>query len=228
MGTLLLIIQTSSIWITILSSTLIPSNPAPTHTIRCKPFLLSKIKAFTKEHSITVNDFLYSLMIKTDSIYTEKVRTLITVSPINTSGGTQLNNMMPIFNTLTNDMPIPDLFKSVHATFNNYKYSFYIPFLSVIIKLVGIILPMEVLQQLYRKVIYKCDYTYSNIIGPQIDIVKDIHFVTLAKDKEIVFNIISSNDTVNIICSYKEGVLPDPDRFEAAIYKAYDAIIQGN
>jgi len=227
-GTLLLLIQTCGIWMTILSATPVPPNHAPTSHICCKPLSLAAIRVFTKEHSVTVNDFLYSLMIKTDSIYTGKVRTLITASPINISGGTQLNNMMPIFNTLANDMPIPDLFKSVHATFNNYKYSFYIPFLSVIIKLVGIILPMEVLQQVYSKVIYKCDYTYSNIIGPQIDIVKDIHFVTLAKDKEIVFNIISSNDNVNIICSYKEGVLPDPDRFEKAIYKAYDAIIQGN
>jgi hypothetical protein len=42
--------------------------------------------------------------------------------------------------------------------------------------------------------------------------VEDIHFLTLAKHKEIVFNIISSNDRI----------IQDKSRFEKCIYMAYE------
>ena len=58
--------------------------------------------------------------------------------------------------------------------------------------------------------------------------IEDIHFLTLAKDKEIVFNIISSNDNINIICSFKEGVIGDKKRFEECIYKAYESLSTPN
>ena len=36
----------------------------------------------------------------------------------------------------------------------------------------------------------------------------------IQRNKEIIFNTISSNDNINIICSFKEGVIQDKRRFE--------------
>jgi hypothetical protein len=56
-----------------------------TDYIICKSLSLDEIKQFAIENNITINDFLYALMIKTDKIYTKKERIIQTVSPINVS-----------------------------------------------------------------------------------------------------------------------------------------------
>jgi len=196
-----------------------------TEYIKCKSLKLSIIKEFVKKHSITVNDFLYSLMIKTDYLYTNTKRNIVTVSSINISGGEHFNNMAPVFNTITNTTENNIVLKLVHETFNCYKYSLYIPFISFIINNISRVLSLHTLNILYETIIQTCDYSYSNIIGPTIDHTEDIHFLTLAKDKEIVFNIISSGDNINIICSFKEGIIKDTERFEKCIYEAYDTLI---
>ena len=61
---------------------------------------------------------------------------------------------------------------------------------------------LNTLNSIYNSIIQKCEYVYSNVIGPNNEYFKDIHFLILAKNKEIVFNIISSADNINIICSY--------------------------
>jgi hypothetical protein len=50
-------------------------NPE-TDFIICKPFPLDKIKKIAQQKNITINDFLYSLMIKTDKLYTKKNRNI--------------------------------------------------------------------------------------------------------------------------------------------------------
>jgi hypothetical protein len=85
--------------------------------------------------------------------------------------------------------------------------------------------PLNITSYLYNSLIQRVDYIYSNIIGPSHDSLEDIHFLTLAKNKEIVFNIISSNDNLNIICSFKEGIIADKQRFEECIYKAYESLL---
>ena len=196
-----------------------------TSYIRCNPFKLYRIKDITKKHNITVNDFLYSLMIKTDLLYTMRKREIITCSSINISRLNNFNNMMPILNKITNSMEDTDLLNDVHTTFNYFKYSLYIPFTSIIVNNILNIVPLNTVNNLYNNLIQKIDYAYSNIIGPTHEALEDIHFLTLAKDKEIVFNIISSNDNINIICSFKEGVINDTKRFEQCIYEAYESLI---
>ena len=158
-------------------------------------------------------------MIKTDYRYTNTRRNVFTSSPINISGGTHFNNMAPVFNITTNNTDNSILLKSVHETFNCYKYSLYIPFMHFILNNITSVLSLHKLNNIYDSIIQKCDYTYSNIIGPVSDNIEDIHFLTLAKDKEIVFSIISSNNNINIICSFKEGI-------EKCIYEAYDSLIR--
>jgi hypothetical protein len=225
-GTIVLFFNLCKILIESLFST--PTSPTikKTDYIRCRPLSLSDIKHFAQKKSITVNDFLYALLVKTDSIYHTHKREIVTLSPINISGSKHLNNMAPIVNKITNTMDNKDLFHTIHETFSSYKYSLYIPIFSFILQYIVPLLPLHIQSNNYDSLIHRCDYVYSNIIGPIHESVEDIHFLTLAKDKEIVFNIISSNEHINIICSFKEGIIQDKSRFEQCIYMAYDNLIK--
>lgn len=197
-------------------------NVQKTDYIRCTSFKLSDIKHVTQKHHITVNDFLYSLLVKTDSFYHTHKRDIVTISPINISGLKHLNNIAPIVNKISNTIDNKDLFHTVHETFNSYKYSLYIPIISFILQYIIPLLPLRIQSNVYDSLVHRCDYIYTNIIAPTYDMFEDIHFLTLAKNNEIVFNIISSNDRINIICSFKEGVIQDKRRFEECIYMAYE------
>jgi hypothetical protein len=204
------------------------SEVKKTDHLKCKPLKLSEIKELTRKHNITINDFLYSLLVKTDYLYTKVKRDIVTCSPVNISGSKHFNNMAPIINKITNTLDNKELFKNVHNTFNSYKYSLYIPIFSFILNIILKIIPLNITRYLYNSLIQRSDYIYSNIIGPSHEIIEDIHFLTLAKNKEILFNIISSNDNINIICSFKEGVIEDKKRFEECIYKAYESLSTPN
>jgi hypothetical protein len=199
-----------------------PINVQKTDYIRCKPLSLSDIKHVTQKHHITVNDFLYALLVKTDSLYHTHKRDIVTISPVNISGLKHLNNIAPIVNKISNTIDNKDLFHTVHETFNSYKYSLYIPIISFVLRYIIGLLPLHIQSNVYDSLVHRCDYIYTNIIGPTYDMVEDIHFLTLAKNNEIVFNIISSNDRINIICSFKEGIIQDKSRFEKCIYMAYE------
>jgi len=225
-GTITVLLNFLGIFIESLSIGYTTKKSAKTDHIKCKPFKLSEIKKYLKD-SITVNDFLYSLMIKTDAVYTNKKRKIISCSPINISKGTHLNNMAPIINRISTSLSDKDLLQTSHYLFNLYKYSLYIPICSFIIENITI-LPPNWLRYMYDSVIHNSDYVYSNIIGPTHESIEDIHFFTRAKDKEIVFNIISSNDNINVICSFKEGQIKDKARYEQCIYTAYDSLLRCN
>jgi len=201
-----------------------------TDFIICKEIDFHEMKTFTRKNNITINDFCYSLMIKTDKLYTNKERLLSTTSPINTSGSSQTNNMCAIFNIISNSHDNNSLFKIVHATFNNYKYSFFIPMMSYFINNITPFINAGILSNGYNIITDNTDYIFSNIIGPSIDgsnvTLSNNRFVTTAKHKEIIFNIISfNNDKINIICSFKNGIINDKARYEKCIYDAYQSLI---
>ena len=166
-GTLTLLIINFKVFINILFSS--KSQEAidktlKTDHIKCKPLKLSIIKEFVTKHHITINDFLYSLMIKTDYLYTNTIRNVSSLSPINISGGTHFNNMAPMFNINTNNTDNIILLKTVHETFNCYKYSLYIQFISFILNNITSFLSLNNVNSTYNSIIQKCDYVYSNII----------------------------------------------------------------
>lgn len=201
-----------------------PSEPRKTDHVRCKPFKLSDIKGISYENKITVNDFLYALLIKTDYLYTNTKRDIVICSPINISGSKHLNNIAPVINKIRNTMENKELLDNIHTVFDSYKYSLYIPIFSFILQYILPLIPFALQTHAYNSIIQRCDYIYSNVIGPSHENIEDIHFLTLAKDKEIVFNIISCDDNINIICSFKEGVIGDTARFEECIYAAYESL----
>ena len=70
---------------------------------------------------------------------------------------------------------------------------------------------------------------FSNIIGPSFNNlninITDIHFLTNTKNTEIIYNIISSGHNINIICSFKNGIIKDKKQFEQCIYEAYNILV---
>lgn len=200
-----------------------------TDFIICKELNLPEMKTFTRKNNITINDFCYSLMIKTDKLYTNKERILSTTSPINTSGSSQTNNMCAIFNMISNAHDNQTLFNQIHATFNAYKYSLFIPISSYFINTITRFINTGILSNGYNIITDNIDYIYSNMMGPSIDgcnvKLSNIHFLTTSKRKEIIFNIISCGDKINIICSFKDGIIADKDRYEKCITDAYQSLI---
>lgn len=200
-----------------------------TDMLHTKPFSLTEIKSITKKYNITVNDFLYACMVRTDYLYRISPRQIISASPINTSRTKDLNNVMPLFLSVQTDLEAPILFQKVHSLFDACKYSAFIPGISGLIQTVTPLLSLKFLTLCYNTILSNCDYVYSNIIGPDLDGISipitDIHFATIAKNREIVFNIISCKDKINIVCSFKKGRIEDKVRFQSCIEEAYKSLL---
>jgi hypothetical protein len=224
-GTVMVFINSISVFIGMFFSK-VDTVSEKVDIIRCKSLSLSEIRRIAKELNITVNDFLYCLMLKTDYLYLNKKRDLITMIPLNSSGVKYNNNMIPIYNKCSNNMG-KDSFKHVHEIFNSYKYSLYIPIVTFCIKHVPLFLSYDIMADVYSYIIKSSDYVFTNIIGPKHEIIEDVHFLTKPTYKEVIFNMISSNDNMNIVCSFKEGVI-EKERFEQCIYKAYSELIEAS
>lgn len=236
-GTIVLLVMNIKIFLKLLFNTKNNKNNNvnnnTTDFIICKPLMLDKIKKVSLNNGITINDFLYSLMIKTDKLYIKRNRNIQTCSPINVSKLSSTNNMCPIFNSINNSLDNNRLIQKVHNTFDNFKYSLFIPFLSFIINNCLTYFNLEIISFIYDSIIYDCDYVYSNIIGPSVvEINKrtnlnlnDMHFLTKSKGSGITFNIVSSENKINIVCSFTKGKIKNKKRFEKCIYKAYNSLI---
>jgi len=136
--------------------------------------------------------------------------------------------MAPVFICINNSLKNAELMHEVHKIFNCFKYSLFIPILIFVIKyIVPHISAISFMYQIYCCILDNCDYSYSNIVGPTVDNYKlsNIHFLTTAKQKECVFNIISTGDKINIIVTFKQNVVHDKDQFKSCISKAYESLV---
>jgi hypothetical protein len=50
--------------------------------------------------------------------------------------------------------------------------------------------------------------------------------MTNSRGNGISFNVISCENNINIVCSFKKNKIKDKSRFENCIYKAYNSLIQ--
>lgn len=199
-----------------------------TDYIICNSLNLQKIKKICKKKNISINDFLYALMIKTDKLYTKKNRLLKICSPINVSNIKEMNNMCPIFNIIENYINDEDMLLNIHNTIDHYKYSLYIPILSYIINYILNNFNMDIMSYVYNIVANNCDYAFSNIIGPSsVDNLKfsNVHFLTKHSYNCITFNSISTQTDINIIYSFKKGLIMDKSFYEKCMYKAYHKLL---
>ena len=138
--------------------------------------------------------------------------------------------MCPIFNIIPNHYNNKNMFRTIHHTFNHYKYSLFIPIVTKIMDVVDLFINIELLTTLYDNTINNSNYVYTNIVGPYHNNftipITDMKFLITAKNKEIVYNIMSYDNNINIICSFKKGVIKDKKRFKRAIYKAYNNMME--
>jgi hypothetical protein len=203
-----------------------------TDYIICKKLNFTKIKEYTKKHNITINDFLYFLMVRVDKLYFKRNKDLQVVSPINISGINNLNNICPVITVINNSQENNILLKQIHHTFSYLKYSLFIPLFNYMLNIVASI-NIDILSFLHNTVSTNCDYSFSNVIGPQLNVFKnmkitDIHFLLKCSKNLILYNIISSGDNINITCTFKEGRVENKKRFKKCIYKVYsDLVLDG-
>lgn len=198
--------------------------------IICKSIPINEIKTFTKKNNITINDFLYSLMIKTDKLYSKTNRHIFTCSPINYGNLNSQNNLLPIPNIISNSLSNNSLFKTVHNIFNYFKYSIFIPLLALLIDFLSIIFGTKLLVEIVKLLSINVDYIFTNMIGTinvPIHNLKliDMHFLINTEKCGIVYNIVSNENDVNIIISFSKDKIKNKTKFEKCIYKAYNELI---
>ena len=204
------------------------NNTSSTDFIKLNPISLAEIKNISQTHKITVNDFLYSLLIKADALYNKENKLICTISSINISGVSDMNNVCPLYLNIKNTYDNQMLFDKVHIMFDSCKYSYFIPVFASLISIFVESIPTSVISYFYNHCMNTCNYTYSNIVGPSLNKITNIHFLTTAHSREVAYNIISHNDNVNIILTFKEGVIKDKKRFEECIYEAYNDLLKTN
>ena len=207
--------------------------------IKMPALKLNEVKTYCKKHKIKINDFLYTLMIHGHSLYLNDFKNFTSVSPINVSKDKYSNNMCPLFLTINNSKDIKKLLRSVHDTFNNCKYSLFIPFLFSIIRIGPKFLNISLLSSGYNLIMEKnIDFLYSNIIGPskkELDAefkkmslggmfnINNIHYLTTSLG--ITYNIISYENNINVIVSYKKNKITNKIKYKKCFLEAFNKLI---
>ena len=208
-----------------------PTNGITDYVI-CKPFKLNKIKKFAKKNNITVNDFLYSIMIKTDKLYNKTDRNIQTFIPFNVSKNSYTNNILPVCININNSLDNDNLLYYLHNIFDFFKYSLFIP-ITVWFSPLATYIPIKLRSNMYNLASSQQDYMFTNLISPSLDLinsnldinVKNIRFLNSSQYNTISFNSISVDNNINIICSFKEGVITNKKRFKKCVYKAYKSLL---
>jgi WS/DGAT C-terminal domain len=199
-----------------------------TDYIFCKSLSFSKIKTFTKSKGITVNDFLFALMVKTDYLYTNLNRDLIVSFPININHLNSNNNFIPVCKMINNSFDNHSLFKQIHTIFNHFKYSCYIPIVSYMMNQMIQFMNVNMMTSMFHFYSNHCDYIFTNMISPTNEELKitNTYFLTKHVNNIIMFNVMSYQDNINIICSFKKNLIQHKDKYEECIYKAYDQLLE--
>ena len=193
--------------------------------ITCKSLPLHKIRAVAKMKNITINDLLYSILVRADSLYYQKKRNILTLSPISLNKVNSINNnFLPIVNIINNSYSKNDLFEKVNFIFNSYKYSSYLFFFNKLAECFSHILNFDIFS-IYNNSSTSFDYIFTNIIGPEVtnNDINDIRFLVTPVNNEIIYNIISSKNKMNIVCSYSNNSI-NKKTFKKCIYEAYNEL----
>ena len=196
----------------------------PTKFVKFDAFSLSTVKQVCLRQKITVNDFMYAVMLKSYVSFAKK-RTVYTISPIHMPGKTYTNNVCPLLlNVLYSDDNFT-LLKNVHAAFNNCKYSLFVPALSFVLQMVSDYVNPELLSTLYRLSSDNIDVVYSNVIGPEVSDINNIAFVMNAQPNQLCYNIISCKDKLNMIVSFQDGFVKDEAFLKRCVNDSYTSLV---
>lgn len=206
--------------------------------IHCSVIKLNIIKNITSKYKITINTFLYALMVKTWYNYNKKNSdNVVSISPINTNRTpTNMYNTNNIFFMFTEVTKYDDnvmLFKKIEEQFNLYKFT---PFIPITNKMLLYLLPyvsQDFQTQMCDELFYNVNLAFTNVIGPKFDDdkcnrfvkVKNLQCSTVTKNNEICFNMMSFNDKININVSFRENLIKHKTRFRKCFQRAYNSLI---
>ena len=208
-----------------------PSTKKKTTFIKLDSFSLDAIKKVTFQQKITINDFMYAVMLKSYASYTKKT-SIYTMSPINTSSE-NTNNVCPLLLNVTYSDDNVTLLKNVHETFNCCKYSLFVPLLSFILQMMSDYMNPTLISFLYGLSSNSIDVVYSNVIGPDttlykntfIENIDNISFVMSAKPNQLCYNMISCRNKLNLMVSFEEGFVTDESFLKRCINDAYTSLL---
>ena len=200
-------------------------------------FNYNKLKSISKKNNISLNDLLYSLTIKCHYHYFKTKQNILIASPFNTGNKNKTNNFFFLFTEIYNNLDTLNLFKKVNYIFNCYKFSAFVLIIGYIYNIIGNV----ICKQIYNKITDNLDILYTNMIGPekknfhdQYDncilfnkkkiTIDNVSFVMNHKKKEMIFNIISYNNTINVVISFPENIY-NKKKLINAINCAYNDIL---
>jgi len=193
-----------------------------------KKLNFTKIKEYTKKHNVTINDLLYLFIVKADKLYYKRNKDLQIFTSVNISGINKMNNICPIINVINNSKDTYSLLKEIHETFNYFKYSLFVPVFSYIFNII-VSINNDILLILNDNCMNNSDYTFSNMIGPDLKDFGDLKVTGIhcfvKTNKIIKYIIISSGDNINITCTFKEGLIKNKKKFKKCIYKVYSDLV---
>jgi len=197
--------------------------------IECNPLSLIKLKAVSKYKNITINDLLFSIMVRADNLYYKKKRELVILCPFSSknldNSQKANNNFVPIAVTVSNYLDKESIIKKVSTTLNSYKHSSFVLCLYKLISLLNSYININIFS-LYSNGPSCVDYVFTNMIGPDISggQLTDIHFFITPRNNEMIYNTISAGNKLNIICSFIDETI-NKSLFEKCIYEAYKEMV---
>ena len=195
--------------------------------ICCGKVKIKKIKNITSKYNVTINSFLYTLMIKTWYKYS-KTKNIITISPIYVNNNDNNNIFFVIskLNPYKNDI---ELLTYINELFNIYKFSPFIYISNLILNYILQYLPMNCYSNICNNIFGNINLTFSNMIGPSNNLknnnLKNIQYITTTKNNEVAFSLISYDNNITTNVSYKEGIITDKSQFLKCYKEAYRELI---
>lgn len=176
---------------------------------------LERIKTYTKKNDVTVSDFMMSVCMQSYKKY-KGAKDGYVACPINNNNTNQENNMMAIVINLNDS----DLGR-VHEQMNCFKNSYIFPAITLILHYLNV--SNSTLNKWYNKCNSGVDVIYTNMIAPKITMehikINNIFFFLnthTSNDHVVSFNVISYEDNLNLIVSFKEGI-DDIEQFKKCI-----------
>ena len=196
--------------------------------ISCGKIKIKKIKKITSKYNITINSFLYALMIKTWYKYTEN-KDIITFSPIYINNNDNNNNIFFVISKLNPCKTDVQLLTYINELFNIYKFSPFIYISNIVLHYILQYLPMSYHSQVCNTIFKNINLTFSNMIGPSNNLKKcnldNIQYTTSTENNEVSFSMISYDEKISINVSYREGIITDKSHFLKCYKEAYHELI---
>ena len=213
----------------------------PTLFYHCKTWDINEIKYLKNYYSVTVNDLLYTIIIKSLRKYCNKPINISSLTTFNLRDYAQEENMinsnpndigfMLVTNNIGDDEDIADLLDRCHEKFENYKNS---PLTDIIIQSLRSIyyISPKLVVSMLSFMGHKSTFGISNfrtfsdcnyIDGCKI---KNISSMVVPYRMGMLFNIVSYDDKITLNMTYRKRNLKFPKKFIKGLEDIYQDLLE--